>query len=564
MRGAQASSASGEAQRRLRRAAALLLSAVLLIACFAWAGVEQTAASLSSLKVEWIAVGLALSVPQIFLSALRWKTLADALGDRLPLTTAWREYYRSFFLNQVLPLGIMGDALRVRRQSKRTQAKRSEQPQAAQSKQLSDKERAVGIPRALAGVALERAVGQAVLFFVFLATLPLWSPHAASSRLQIPLPSGGSTIATVLIAAGLAVAFFLAVRRSRRAMLALAEGKSLLKPRLLATQVATSAGILLTLVLQYVATTQALALPIKTADAALFALPTLGVAALPFVTAGWGSREAFGAALFMGVGLAASDGVAVGVVFGGLQLVSALPGLVFVLLPEAKEAPHGASAPAVLDAEQSGARFSVGHAGWVLACSAASLAVESAGPLAVGGTLSLLLYLARGQLDSQQIRWGRANLVTLFRLALVASLGLLAWPGWSAALLVLVVLSLDGLDGHLARRHNQVSPLGARFDMETDALLVLLAGYIIYFAGHLGAFILIPGALRYVYVLAMATGAFEEAPPSRIGRAVFVVVALALVVSLWPLAPLHRPIALLATALLVYSFARSVRWSVSA
>ena len=35
-------------------------------------------------------------------------------------------------------------------------------------------------------------------------------------------------------------------------------------------------------------------------------------------------------------------------------------------------------------------------------------------------------------------------------------------------------LALDGVDGHLARRFDQVSDFGARFDMEVDAALILV------------------------------------------------------------------------------------------
>ena len=37
-----------------------------------------------------------------------------------------------------------------------------------------------------------------------------------------------------------------------------------------------------------------------------------------------------------------------------------------------------------------------------------------------------------------------------------------------------VALLLDAVDGQVARRTNTVSALGARFDMETDAFLVLV------------------------------------------------------------------------------------------
>ena len=41
-------------------------------------------------------------------------------------------------------------------------------------------------------------------------------------------------------------------------------------------------------------------------------------------------------------------------------------------------------------------------------------------------------------------------------------------------LLSSVALALDGVDGQVARRTRTVSALGARFDMEVDAFLVLV------------------------------------------------------------------------------------------
>src|SRR5690606_10264692 len=64
----------------------------------------------------------------------------------LPLSHAWKEYYRSFFLNQILPLGIAGDAVRVGRHARKALGEQS-----------------VGVGRALSGVLLERWAGQLVL-----------------------------------------------------------------------------------------------------------------------------------------------------------------------------------------------------------------------------------------------------------------------------------------------------------------------------------------------------------------------------------------------------------------
>jgi phosphatidylglycerophosphate synthase len=137
--------------------------------------------------------------------------------------------------------------------------------------------------------------------------------------------------------------------------------------------------------------------------------------------------------------------------------------------------------------------------------------------------------------------------------------------GELAASLVLTVFVLDGVDGWLARRRQLASAFGARFDMECDALLVLVASLRVYLSGHLPAFILVPGALRYLYVLAVRwLPSRREQPRSRVGRYVFALMVLSLCASLWPFEPWHRPLALVATLLIVWSFARSVYWSLKA
>lgn len=96
---------------------------------------------------------------------------------------------------------------------------------------------------------------------------------------------------------------------------------------------------------------------------------------------------------------------------------------------------------------------------------------------------------------------GYANWVTAFRLMLIL-VGMACYPHLTDlelfAILVLAV-GLDVVDGWLARRFNQQSTFGMYFDMETDALYVLLVCVYLYFQGIAGLWIIIPGILRYVY-----------------------------------------------------------------
>lgn len=519
----------------MKRLIAVGVSAVFLLGSLLQADLGQISALLRQADLSWLTLALVLSLPQVLLSALRWSGTSRRLGVPLPLKQAEREYYRSYFLNQVLPFGVWGDALRASRHAKGV----ANLPSA-------------GLPRAAIAVLAERGAGQIVLLLCLLLSLPFWK--GTSSRLSL-LPADGSF--AFFVGAGLCLALVLGLSLG---LLRRFEAPGRLLDDLCSAlfsngawffQGAMSLFVLLTLVLQYFCVAKAVCPLVPAKELLLIALPTLVASALPFAFSGWGTREACGGVLFGVLGFSFADGVTVGILFGLIQFAAALPGLVFLLwdAQDSKEV-------------SSGARYSVAHAVLILFAASLSFFLHATWPVAWAGAASLGLYLTLGpEKEPAKTRFHAANLVTLLRVGLVAALGAEVLSGQMAAGLTALILLLDGLDGWLARRFGTESTLGARLDMETDALLVLVAGFVIFHSEALGAWILFPGLLRYFYVLAMATGALAEAPPSRLGRAIFVVVAVALIVSLWPFAPLHRPLAFLATCLVTYSFARSVRWS---
>ena len=97
---------------------------------------------------------------------------------------------------------------------------------------------------------------------------------------------------------------------------------------------------------------------------------------------------------------------------------------------------------------------------------------------------------------------GAASRVTLTRATLVGGVTALLADGLirpmnTAAVvgLAVVALVLDGVDGWVARRTGTVSALGARFDMEVDAFLILVLS--VYVAGSIGPWVLAIGLARY-------------------------------------------------------------------
>ena len=171
-----------------------------------------------------------------------------------------------------------------------------------------------------------------------------------------------------------------------------------------------------------------------------------------------------------------------------------------------------------------------------------------------------------------QVRLGPANLVTLSRLGLAALLGgfvgeaqaHIAWPAVGIASLA---LALDGVDGWLARRGGWESAFGARFDMETDALLLLLMTCLIWQLGKAGPWVLLSGALRYLFLAAAAASPTfrRPLPPSQRRKTICVLQILSLLVALLPMvpAPWSGGSAAAGLILLCYSFGADSAWLLS-
>lgn len=176
---------------------------------------------------------------------------------------------------------------------------------------------------------------------------------------------------------------------------------------------------------------------------------------------------------------------------------------------------------------------------------------------------ALTLILAMKHLRSAS--FGPANKTTLARASLVALLfGLAgdAGAGWLVVVVASTVLALDGLDGWLARRFNVASDFGARFDMETDALLLVALTLLAWQYGKAGPWIVLAGLMRYLFVAARVALPFlaRPLPPKRRRQTVFVVQVIALIVCISPVAvqPVSGAIAMIGLALLTWSFAIDV------
>jgi CDP-diacylglycerol--glycerol-3-phosphate 3-phosphatidyltransferase len=164
--------------------------------------------------------------------------------------------------------------------------------------------------------------------------------------------------------------------------------------------------------------------------------------------------------------------------------------------------------------------------------------------------LLLLLVRRRDVLSGENLErmWGAANLLTLFRGALVALLaGFLFTPrpagpaAWLPAAIFTVGVAVDFLDGWWARRTASQTRMGSLLDVEFDALGILLAIALAVQYGRLPVPFLAVGAARYVFVAAIALRRrrgkpVAQLPPSYLRRRLAGFQMGVLAVLLWPIA----------------------------
>jgi phosphatidylglycerophosphate synthase len=188
------------------------------------------------------------------------------------------------------------------------------------------------------------------------------------------------------------------------------------------------------------------------------------------------------------------------------------------------------------------------------------------GLLGLGGIFVLIGLPAHDPHDS----FGAANHTTVARGVLVAFLaGLLVEPADVRVQLIALAAAtlaaaLDALDGWLARHTRMTSAFGARFDMETDALFILVLSLWAWHLDKAGAWVIAGGLLRYAFLLGgeWLPALRRPLPPSWRRRRIAGVQMIALLVVICPYVPppVSAPIAAGALLALTFSFASDTRW----
>jgi uncharacterized membrane protein YbhN (UPF0104 family) len=255
--------------------------------------------------VTWPAVAAAITLTALttVCSAWRWWVVARALGVNIGLPAAVCAYYRSLFLNSVLPGGVLGDVHRA----------------------VTHGRRAGDVVRGLRAVGWERLWGQviqAVVTVVVLLILP--------SPVRPALPYVLAGVAGV--AGGAALIVRRAARRGRPRLARAARAVSAdlrrgllardVWPQLTLASVLVVAGHTATFVIA--ARVAGCTAPLGELVALLMVVQTAVV--IPLSIGGWGLREGAAAWAFAAAGLGAAAGVTVATLYAVLMLAAVAPG----------------------------------------------------------------------------------------------------------------------------------------------------------------------------------------------------------------------------------------------
>lgn len=139
---------------------------------------------------------------------------------------------------------------------------------------------------------------------------------------------------------------------------------------------------------------------------------------------------------------------------------------------------------------------------------------------------SFLIDIVMNRKAWERFGWwgGLANVITTLRLLMISWIVYQHTDFHNYVIFVLGILSLiaDGLDGYYARKYHTVSSFGDNFDKETDAFFVLAFGVVISQRGLAAEWVLVPGLLRYLYVIILSLVEMKVEVPAASFRRQFI------------------------------------------
>jgi uncharacterized membrane protein YbhN (UPF0104 family) len=309
---ATVSTATRSIVRRLRdavasrrfRAWARPIAGLSVLAAVVWRfGATPFVDGLLGIDARAVAAAFGLCAVSTAATAWRWQVVAGRLGVRVAFPRAFAMYYRSQFLNTVLPGGVLGDVHRA----------------VAHGGDSGD------LAQASRAVAIERIAGQLVQALVAVVVLAWAGPAFTGWTLLIP------GIGLVLLVTGAVVAVF-SVRTRRVVARELGElrvgvGSPAAALKVTAASVIALACQVAVFAIAVAAVGERVA-PLTTVALALVVL--LG-ASIPVNVGGWGPREGIAGWVFATAGLGSAAGVAASTMFGVLAMIAVTPGAIVAL-----------------------------------------------------------------------------------------------------------------------------------------------------------------------------------------------------------------------------------------
>ena len=287
----------------LRITLRVLVPVAILIAIVARVGAGPFLHGLLSLDVPTVIAAFALTALATVAAAWRWRLIAGRLGVGIRWSTAIGAYYRSQFVNTVLPGGVVGDVQR-----------------AVDHGRTADR-----MGAAARAVALERLVGQAVQLVLAVVVLAIVGMEFEG----VLLPVLGVAL-TAVVVGGAVTAF--ASRRVRRV---LAHEWREVREGLGSVAVCVKAVVASVVVCACHLGTFAVAAVAVGADVPPLRLLALGMvvllaASIPFNLGGWGPREGAAGWAFAMAGFGAAAGVSAATLYGVLAFVCFAPAALIV------------------------------------------------------------------------------------------------------------------------------------------------------------------------------------------------------------------------------------------
>jgi uncharacterized membrane protein YbhN (UPF0104 family) len=277
-----------------------LLGGLLVLAVLLWQfGTGPVADAWDVTTWASALAALVINAGSTLASAWRWRVVSRALGAPLTVRQSVTGYYRSQFLNTILPGGVLGDAHRGVHHGKRA----------------GD----VGV--GLRATAWDRISGQVVQIGLTVLALAL-----------LGTPLTGLTPAALLLITVVVLGGWLLMRYRRTANVWVGgDLRTLVRLPAASRITMASFGSTAGHVAMFLIAVHAVGVDASWSLQVTAALVVLVGSAIPLNVAGWGPREGVTTWVFAYAGLGAATGLTVSIEFGVLSAVATAPGLLVLV-----------------------------------------------------------------------------------------------------------------------------------------------------------------------------------------------------------------------------------------